>query len=172
MRAHVKHAVRLLLGLYVAGCVAFSTLMLAGYGSILALVWAVDPNKGAEAASHDLILQAFRNTPKQLAISAAMNSGDWTLSCLQGPRTSGLNVIEIARSKGIRLDDKENGQFGFQKRLTTFLYIEKSGKARRFYPEYLSGMVASGETVCITPENPTFNLPTPAQAALIGQLRK
>lgn len=160
MRGRLRHLLRVLLGLYVAGsAVVVSFLLFLHLSASLLDNSKMYTSRTREGDVSPYFERQMDLAKKQIDVSD-LNGGDWTLICLLGRMSSPDTVLEAARARSIRVDSQQLQKFGPQKSLSTLLYVRRDAKVDWTYPSSLQRQLGSGEVLCVSPESPVFQLPT------------
>ncbi len=90
-----------------------------------------------------------------------LNSGNWRLACLMGRLAHARNFVERAKAVGVEVAASEVGRTGTLKGITTLTYLNDAGQVRWLAMPSLSMRIRNDETVCVAPDAPVIQLPTP-----------
>jgi hypothetical protein len=162
----LKHGVRLVLGLYIAGCTLLVTVYLLGGAAIISIWWLGSIREQENTALiayqvHRALEIELAKVPKQFSV-ADIDRGNWSLICLAGKGTPGTKIAAAIEARAINFNGNEIRHADPQKSKSTVVIVQKDGHVRQFWPVALSRLIAGGETVCVTPDAPLFTLPTEA----------
>jgi hypothetical protein len=166
--SYLKHSIRILLGLYIAGCTLIVSLWLLGGVALFTKIWS---GKNAETENVTLIEWQIRRAlevelarvPKQFSL-AGIDRGQWSLICLAGAGTPGNRIAAAIEANSVPFNAIDVKNALPTKSASTVVVIQKDGRVRQFWPNALRWpkLIGGGETICVTPDNPVLTLPTEA----------